>query len=164
MAFKRSLSEEDLTCPVCFDIFVDPVILSCSHTLCKACMQTLCIKQSNQCPICRRKSLTNPSSSNLALKNLCEGYIQERDFEASELCSTHREKLKLFCQEDRVPMCLVCWTSRDHKQHECCPIEEAASDYRVRHNYTQMVPTFKMSTYYSVKLTVHRVFVVICTV
>ncbi|XP_062395049.1 E3 ubiquitin-protein ligase TRIM35-like [Sardina pilchardus] len=135
MAYKRSLSEEDLTCPVCCDIFVDPVILSCSHTICKVCIDTFwSVKPSKQCPICRRRSLMNTLPSNLALKNLCESFVQERDFEASvtseEMCIAHSEEIKFFCLEDREPICVVCKTSRKHKQHKCCPTEEAASGYR----------------------------------
>ncbi|XP_076135952.1 E3 ubiquitin-protein ligase TRIM35-like [Alosa pseudoharengus] len=135
MAYKRSLSEEDLTCPVCCDIFMDPVILSCSHTICKACIDTFwTVKPSKQCPICRGRSLMNPPPSNLALKNLCESFVQERASEASlaseELCMAHSERIKLFCLEDREPICLVCWTSTKHRRHKCCPTEEAASDYR----------------------------------
>ncbi len=33
-----SLSE-DFSCPVCNEIFKDPVVLSCSHSVCKECLQ-----------------------------------------------------------------------------------------------------------------------------
>uniref|UniRef100_A0A3B3VZZ9 Uncharacterized protein n=1 Tax=Poecilia latipinna TaxID=48699 RepID=A0A3B3VZZ9_9TELE len=31
--------EEDLCCPVCKEVFVDPVVLSCSHSFCKECLK-----------------------------------------------------------------------------------------------------------------------------
>ncbi|XDV36790.1 hypothetical protein PO909_006512 [Leuciscus waleckii] len=34
-----SKSVEELSCPVCCDIFKTPVILSCSHSICKECLQ-----------------------------------------------------------------------------------------------------------------------------
>ncbi|XP_030641313.1 tripartite motif-containing protein 35-like [Chanos chanos] len=132
MASKEK-SEEDLTCPVCCDIYTDPVILSCSHSICRACLQQLWKTKGNQeCPVCRRKSSKTMPPSNLALRNLCETFLQERSQKISagseEFCTLHNEKLKLFCLEDKQLLCLVCQTSRRHKNHECCPIEEAAED------------------------------------
>ncbi|KAJ8372175.1 hypothetical protein AAFF_G00293920 [Aldrovandia affinis] len=39
MAGRFSLLEEELSCPVCTEIFTDPVVLKCSHSFCKACLQ-----------------------------------------------------------------------------------------------------------------------------
>ncbi|KAL0969401.1 hypothetical protein UPYG_G00226970 [Umbra pygmaea] len=44
------------------------------------------------------------------------------------ICSLHKEKLKLFCQEDKQPVCFVCQTSRKHSNHKFCPVDEAALD------------------------------------
>uniref|UniRef100_A0A8C4DB23 Uncharacterized protein n=1 Tax=Dicentrarchus labrax TaxID=13489 RepID=A0A8C4DB23_DICLA len=32
--------EEDLCCPVCHEVFRDPVVLSCSHSFCKDCLKS----------------------------------------------------------------------------------------------------------------------------
>ncbi|XP_030640644.1 tripartite motif-containing protein 35-like [Chanos chanos] len=131
MASQLSLSEEDFSCPVCCDVFKDPVILSCSHSVCKACLQQFWKnKGSKECPICRRKSSKEKPLSNLALKHLCEASVKERSqrssAESEEFCSLHSEKLKLFCLEDKQPVCLVCQTSEKHKKHTFCPVDEAA--------------------------------------
>uniref|UniRef100_A0A4W5L7P0 Tripartite motif containing 35-12 n=1 Tax=Hucho hucho TaxID=62062 RepID=A0A4W5L7P0_9TELE len=133
MASRSSLLEEDLSCPVCCDIFKDPVLLSCSHSFCKACLQECWKgKETQECPVCRRSSKHEPPC-NLVLKNLCEA-LQERCQRASAgsevLCSLHSEKLKLFCLDDKQPVCFVCQTSRKHKKHTFCPIDEAAQDYK----------------------------------
>ncbi|KAL0967007.1 hypothetical protein UPYG_G00303330 [Umbra pygmaea] len=46
------------------------------------------------------------------------------------LCSLHGEKLKLFCQEDKQPVCVVCRDSRKHKDHDFKPIDEAAQGHK----------------------------------
>ncbi|XP_030641265.1 zinc-binding protein A33-like [Chanos chanos] len=135
MASKAVISVEDLTCPVCCDIFRDPVVLSCSHSLCKDCLQQFWYKKGSQeCPVCRRRSSKSEPARNLALKNLCETFSQERSQRSSsgseEFCSLHSEKLKLFCLEDKQPVCVVCQTSKKHKNHELCPVDEAAHDSR----------------------------------
>ncbi|XP_030642193.1 tripartite motif-containing protein 35-like isoform X2 [Chanos chanos] len=135
MASKLLMSEEDFSCPVCCDIFRDPVLLSCSHSVCKVCLQQFWEKQdSKNCPVCRRRSSKDSPPINLALKNLCETFVQERSqrtsAESEELCSQHREKLKLFCVDDKQLVCLVCRDSRRHTNHKFCPIDEAALDRR----------------------------------
>ena len=46
------------------------------------------------------------------------------------LCERHREVLKLFCEEDQVPICLVCRESHAHRLHAAVPIEEAVEEQK----------------------------------
>ncbi|XP_034724907.1 LOW QUALITY PROTEIN: nuclear factor 7, brain-like [Etheostoma cragini] len=126
-----SRSEEDLCCPVCHDVFRDPVLLSCSHSFCKDCLQSWWReKQARECPVCKRRSSMDPPC-NLALKNLCEAFLLERDQRASEaLCSLHSEKLKLFCLDHQQPVCVICRDSETHSNHRIRPVDEAARQHR----------------------------------
>ncbi|XP_059184863.1 nuclear factor 7, ovary-like [Centropristis striata] len=127
-----SRSEEDLTCPVCYEIFKDPVVLSCSHSFCKRCVKNWWKeKMIHECPVCKEIHLLCDTPRNLALKNLCEAFLLERDQRASEpLCSLHSEKLKLFCLDHQQPVCLVCRDSKTHNNHRFSPINEAAQDHK----------------------------------
>ncbi len=116
---KMDSSLEELYCPVCFETFKAPVILSCSHSVCKECLQQFWkIKKTQECPVCRRRSSRDDPPCNLVLKNLCESILKERyetprDLSGNEeVCSLHGEKLKLFCLEDKEPACVVCFTSQ----------------------------------------------------
>ncbi|KAM4583346.1 zinc-binding protein A33-like [Fundulus diaphanus] len=124
--------EEDLCCPVCQDIFQDPVLLSCSHSFCKECLKNWWReKAAQECPVCREISLRANPPCNLVLKNLCETFLQQRDQRASEdLCSLHSEKLKLFCLDHQQPVCLVCRDSEKHTKHRFRPIDEAAQQHK----------------------------------
>ncbi|KAI4817070.1 hypothetical protein KUCAC02_009357 [Chaenocephalus aceratus] len=124
--------EEDLCCPVCQEVFRDPVILSCCHSFCKACLQTWWDgKEVKECPVCKSKHSKDVLPPNFALKNLCETFLLERDQRSPEaLCSLHSEKLKLFCLDHQQPVCLVCRDSKTHKNHRITPIDEAAQDLR----------------------------------
>uniref|UniRef100_A0A671RR89 Uncharacterized protein n=1 Tax=Sinocyclocheilus anshuiensis TaxID=1608454 RepID=A0A671RR89_9TELE len=129
-----SLSEDDFSCPVCIEIFKAPVVLSCSHSVCKECLQQFWrTKETQECPVCRRLSRHEPPL-NLVLQNLCESFLKERKESRSsgseELCSSHSEKLKLFCLEDKQPVCLVCFTSQQHDNHKFRPISEVVSSYK----------------------------------
>uniref|UniRef100_A0A3P9CLL5 B box-type domain-containing protein n=1 Tax=Maylandia zebra TaxID=106582 RepID=A0A3P9CLL5_9CICH len=103
-------AEEDFLCPVCHEVFTDPVVLSCSHSFCKDCLQ--------KCDPPR----------NLALKNLCEAFLAERGSES--LCSLHSEKFKIFCLDHQQPICVICRDSKMHSNHRFRPIDEAAQDLK----------------------------------
>ncbi|XP_039464750.1 nuclear factor 7, ovary-like [Oreochromis aureus] len=123
-----SRSEEDLCCPVCREVFRDPVILSCSHSFCKDCLKRWWKERTtHECPVCKKRSSKDPPF-NLALKNLCESFLQERASEA--LCSLHSEKLKLFCLDHQQPVCVVCRDSEKHTKHRFRPINEAAQQHK----------------------------------
>nr|XP_033505439.1 nuclear factor 7, ovary-like [Epinephelus lanceolatus] len=124
--------EDDLCCPVCCDMFKDPVILSCSHSFCKDCLQNWWTeKPARECPVCKRRHSNVLLLPNFALKKLCESFLQERDQRASEaLCSLHSEKLKLFCLDHQQPVCLVCRDSEKHTNHRFRPVDEAARQHK----------------------------------
>ncbi|XP_062390933.1 zinc-binding protein A33-like isoform X1 [Sardina pilchardus] len=122
--------EEEISCPVCTEIFKDPVIMTCTHSICKDCLQQFWkTKGSKECPVCRRKSSKDFPVPNLVLKNLCEAYLQERDH-TLVLCKGHKRKLELFCQDDQQLVCLVCRDSKLHKTHNFSPAGEAASEMK----------------------------------
>ncbi|XP_069392548.1 nuclear factor 7, brain-like [Paralichthys olivaceus] len=124
--------EEDLCCPVCHDVFRDPVLLSCSHSFCKDCVKSWWKdKEVKDCPLCKRRFSMDRPPLNLALKNLCETFSQERDQSSSHaLCSLHSEKLRLFCLDHQQPVCVVCRDSEKHTDHRFRPIDEAAQQHK----------------------------------
>uniref|UniRef100_A0AAR2JUC4 Uncharacterized protein n=1 Tax=Pygocentrus nattereri TaxID=42514 RepID=A0AAR2JUC4_PYGNA len=135
MSTRNPLSEEQLSCPVCCDIFRDPVVLSCSHSMCKTCLQQFWeTKGSRECPVCRRRSSKQYPPCNLVLKNLCEAFLESRSQRSSAgsegLCVLHNEKLKLFCLDDQQPVCLVCQTSKEHRNHKFCPVDEVVTEFK----------------------------------
>ncbi|XP_076119160.1 zinc-binding protein A33-like [Alosa pseudoharengus] len=124
--------EEELSCPVCTEIYKDPVILTCTHSVCKVCLKQFWdTKGSRECPVCRNTSLKDSPLPNLALKNLCEAYLQERGHkDIGLLCKDHKQKVELFCQDDKQLVCLVCLCSKLHKNHNFSPTVEAASEMK----------------------------------
>ncbi|CAK6963122.1 putative E3 ubiquitin-protein ligase TRIM39-like [Scomber scombrus] len=142
-----SMLEEELSCSVCCEIFKDPVVLKCSHSFCRACLQQFWNKKKarRECPICRRKcSLTEPTVS-LALKNVADTFLREQERKTAAAgsggtgeqdgvvevnCVTHGEVLKLFCLDDFEILCCVCHTSKKHQGHRVCPLEEGAQDLK----------------------------------
>ncbi|XP_066564207.1 E3 ubiquitin-protein ligase TRIM39 [Amia ocellicauda] len=156
MAARHFHMEEALSCPVCCDIFKDPVVLKCSHSFCIACLEKYWeTKLFRECPVCRTSlSMDNPIV-NRALKDLCESFLKEQSERTpsgcAALCSLHGEHLKLFCFKDEEPICLVCQTSKIHDNHKLCPTEEAVLDCKEELKTALKSLQKKLEAYYRVK-------------
>ncbi|XP_026855094.1 zinc-binding protein A33-like isoform X2 [Electrophorus electricus] len=162
MACEISALEElhtELTCPICLDMFNEPVILECGHHFCRSCIRQCWeakSEESTSCPKCRKRC-TRSLRPNSLLCNVVQSVRRARAKDArpkerapkmppdnaklssvtashaepvSNLCTDHEEKLKLFCEDDQVAICLVCGLSRDHKTHNVIPINEAYDNYK----------------------------------
>lgn len=133
MESKRPDLEDDLSCPVCQEIFKNPVMLTCSHSVCSDCLKIFWeAKEASECPVCRKRAANETPLLNLALKNVCEAFRQERNKGVS-LCSQHQQKLELLCIEDKVPVCLVCRDSKEHRYHNFKSVSEVAAGLRVKY-------------------------------
>uniref|UniRef100_A0A1A7W887 Zinc-binding protein A33-like n=1 Tax=Iconisemion striatum TaxID=60296 RepID=A0A1A7W887_9TELE len=173
MADANALEElqSELTCPVCLELFRDPVILECGHHFCQVCIIQCWEAKSDEtssCPKCR-KSCARKLRPNSLLCNVVDSVRRARTMDAAagtlgwdheiapdaleeretgssmssetsstghwphvmvDMCEEHEEKLKLYCEDDQLPICLVCGMSRDHKTHNVIPITEAFENYR----------------------------------
>uniref|UniRef100_A0A4W3GX79 RING-type E3 ubiquitin transferase n=1 Tax=Callorhinchus milii TaxID=7868 RepID=A0A4W3GX79_CALMI len=105
-----SLTEE-LICPVCLELFTDPVILDCSHSFCRSCI-TQCWEKPgpSSCPVCQETLPERNLRTNRALGNLSE---------------------KLFCETDKKVICHICRDAQEHRDHSFLPIDEAVEIYKV---------------------------------
>ncbi|KAI2653551.1 Zinc-binding protein A33 [Labeo rohita] len=132
MAEESLFTVEDLQCPVCCEIFDVPVILGCKHSFCKTCILRHWDRMgTRQCPLCRRTERSSRPAINLSLKLATDVFKQKPEqfmVKSVERCSIHNEELKLFCRKDAELICVACTSSRSHKNHEYCPITEAASE------------------------------------
>lgn len=66
------LKRSDCLCPVCLDIFLEPVTLPCMHTFCKPCFLETVDKSNMCCPLCRKRVSTwaRLNSRNKTLVNM----------------------------------------------------------------------------------------------
>uniref|UniRef100_A0ABM5FHH1 RING-type E3 ubiquitin transferase n=1 Tax=Pogona vitticeps TaxID=103695 RepID=A0ABM5FHH1_9SAUR len=130
----KGLCEEAL-CSICLEYFKDPVTIECGHNFCRACL-TQCWEgtegEEASCPQCRAKVRRN-LIPNRQLANLVEQLShleEEKAKESKRLCKEHQEPLKLFCQDDKTLICVICDRSKEHRDHQVVPVEEAAQEYQ----------------------------------
>ncbi|XP_064176655.1 zinc-binding protein A33-like [Anguilla rostrata] len=136
MEAKALIPEDELCCSVCCDIFKEPVVLLCSHSFCRVCLKQYWEEKSfRECPICRRKASMDDPPVNLVLRNIVESYLKQKTErhttdQSDARCSLHGEKLLFFCEHDKEPLCVVCQTSKKHRNHPVCPVEEAVLELK----------------------------------
>uniref|UniRef100_A0A8C7Y6Q2 RING-type domain-containing protein n=1 Tax=Oryzias sinensis TaxID=183150 RepID=A0A8C7Y6Q2_9TELE len=87
MAEANALEElhTELTCPVCLELFHDPVILECGHHFCKVCIVQCWEAKADDfsnCPKCR-KSCTRKLRPNSLLCNVVESVRRARAKDAA---------------------------------------------------------------------------------
>ncbi|XP_042306772.1 zinc finger protein RFP-like isoform X2 [Sceloporus undulatus] len=127
---------EEATCSICLDFFTEPVTIDCGHNFCQACLKNYWVATEASCPQCREKVQYTQLRPNRQLANVVaiakklrnEGEKRAKRNEGA--CEKHQEPLKLFCKEDQTLICVVCDRSKEHRNHEAVPAEEAAQEYR----------------------------------
>lgn len=128
--------QEELICPICLEYFQDPVSIECGHNFCRGCLRHSAEQGGGcfPCPECRQPSSLTALRPNWALARLAERARRQHRPRAREtcgLCDRHGEPLRLFCEDDQRPVCLVCRESLEHQDHSMAPVDEAFESYRV---------------------------------
>ena len=119
--------EQQLTCAVCLDIYINPRILPCHHSFCLHCLEALSVIPQGifrgiTCPTCRTSTeLLQPAEFpvDFKLNSLKEIYsIMKSDHQQN--CSKHDDSLKVFCETCQELICTIA----DHKNHDCAFIKD----------------------------------------
>ncbi|XP_066474057.1 zinc finger protein RFP-like [Tiliqua scincoides] len=130
--------QDEATCSICLDYFQDPVmIVDCGHNFCRACI-TKYRKGSNMnisCPQCRMRFSWQNLKPNRHLGNIVEA-AKQISFQLSSprkrICTEHKKALNLFCEKDKILICVDCGRMKAHQGHRVVSTKEAAADYKVK--------------------------------
>nr|XP_056701044.1 zinc finger protein RFP-like [Euleptes europaea] len=138
---------EETTCSICLEYFKDPVIIDCGHIYCHACLTEYCGKFGTDasCPQCRetvQQKSFRPNRQLASIVELAKKFSLQLPSEIQsssriggaeapgQVCARHQEPLKLFCEDDQAPICVVCDKSKEHRGHKVIPKEEAFEEYK----------------------------------
>ncbi|XP_043942281.1 nuclear factor 7, brain-like [Protopterus annectens] len=125
----RNQAVHYLICTICQELFHSPVAtLECGHNYCKSCIDRAWQEENvPRCPVCRQEFPSKKYAINTALGNLAKG---AREAEAIPRCEDHGEKLRLFCKEDNIPVCVICRDSPTHAGHSFLPVGDVAKTFK----------------------------------
>ncbi|XP_062978471.1 tripartite motif-containing protein 10-like [Elgaria multicarinata webbii] len=126
--------EQEAKCSICQEYLRDLVTVDCGHNYCQGCITTHCktceeLELDLTCPVCRTPIQRGNFRPNWQLANLVEK-LQQLNIERESLCVIHKEKLHLFCREDKELICWKCKSSTKHRSHTVLLKEEATQEYK----------------------------------
>eukprot|EP00057_Strongylocentrotus_purpuratus_P018209 XP_011672683.1 PREDICTED: E3 ubiquitin-protein ligase TRIM17-like [Strongylocentrotus purpuratus] len=132
---------KNLECPVCLSFFKDPMILACSHTFCKGCLESLMVSHWNigvmLCPTCRGETWVpfgdvGKLQANIRLRSLVEdvetqGQVCYNSNQEDKSLQRKWNKCKKHSSYDEECFCLNC------NKYVCC---KCAISEHVRNAHT----------------------------
>lgn len=134
MAWQVSVPElEDrLQCPICLEVFKEPMMLQCGHSYCKGCLVSMSrhLDSELRCPVCRQEVDSSSSPPNVSLARVIEALQLPGDTEP-KVCEHHRNPLSLFCERDQELICGLCGLLGSHQHHRVTPVSTVYSRMKV---------------------------------
>ena len=118
MAAKNvKMATDNLSCPVCYQLFKNPEDLPRHHSYCKQCLEKMQVQSKIICPECRKEAIVPPGGvkdldNNFFINHLVDEFILKRkvEGEAEVKCDEcHGEDpVVAFCPDCTMFLCHVC--------------------------------------------------------
>ncbi|XP_060790564.1 zinc-binding protein A33-like [Neoarius graeffei] len=133
------LSEEQLLCSICLDVFTDPLTTPCGHNFCKSCL-TQCWEKNQHChcPLCEEKFTKKPELKiNTTLREVADLFKKKSGSDKPEVlcdaCTGEKLKALKSCLGCRAPLCRSHLEPHNHvpsfKEHKLINPVENLEDY-----------------------------------
>ncbi|XP_062849728.1 nuclear factor 7, ovary-like [Trichomycterus rosablanca] len=142
------LSEDQLQCSICLDVFTDPVTTSCGHNFCMICIKECWDTSLHcQCPVCKEKFPRRPELRvNTFISGLAAQFRKPVQVKSSSTAGEPTKSLVFcdFCSEKKreaLKSCLICmasyckthlephWNVSSFKKHKLIDPVENLEDY-----------------------------------
>ena len=124
------MATDNLSCPVCYQLFKKPKYLPCHHSYCEQCLEKMQVQSKIICPECRKEAIVPPGGvkgldNNFFINRLVDEFILKRkvEGEAEVKCDEcgGEDPVVAFCPDCTLFLCHVCnehhkrsFKSRDH--------------------------------------------------
>ena len=141
----NQMLENEVTCPLCLDIFKEPKKLPCDHVYCKECLRGLALIRLNEtisCPECRTPTQVpgndvNNFPTDFRVNSLLEVFqqapvqVETADpLNGTEMCQVHpAQPLAIYCETCKKQLCQDC-VKEEHASHEWNYFEKMVPKYR----------------------------------
>ncbi|XP_040293435.1 nuclear factor 7, brain-like [Bufo bufo] len=131
--------KEELTCPICLNLFTDPATLKCGHNYCQECIEAVLDTQERSaaftCPQCRTEFQERPVlQRNTTLCNIAEHVLSQEEQEEGEVFCTYCVHTPVLATKT----CLLCEAS-------LCDLHLTVHSKSPEHALIQPTKSFKNS-------------------
>ncbi|XP_062859481.1 E3 ubiquitin-protein ligase TRIM39-like [Trichomycterus rosablanca] len=105
------LSEDQLQCSICPDVFTDPVTTPCGHNFCRSCLTQYWDKSPQcYCPLCKEKFTKRPELKiNTTLREVSDHFKKKSQVDKPEVlcdvCTGEKQKALRSCLDCGVTFC-----------------------------------------------------------
>ena len=124
MAAEVKRATENLTCPVCCQLFMNPKYLPCYHFYCEECLEKLQKQSRITCPECRQET-TLPAGgvkklpNNFLINRLKDDLVLNRKDEETVTCDNcNDDETSAYCPNCNLFLCTACYDK--HKETNAC--------------------------------------------
>ncbi|XP_054436545.1 E3 ubiquitin-protein ligase TRIM22-like [Pteronotus mesoamericanus] len=139
MDFSSQVSIQEVTCPICQELFTEPMSLDCGHSFCAACITENSKSGSPVgleccCPVCQSRYQPWKLLFNWELADTVEKFREvngsPHQQRRRDLCEHHGEDYCIFCKDDGKPICRLC--VQEHQGHQMSLIAEVVKECQER--------------------------------
>ena len=134
------MTTDNLSCPVCYQLFKKPKYLPCHHSYCEHCLEKMEVQSKIICPECRKEAIVPPGGvkdldNNFFINRLVDEFILKRkvEGEAEVKCDecSGEDPVVIFCPDCTMFLCHVCNEYHKHsiesRGHAIVPLTELRS-------------------------------------
>ena len=123
-AHEVKRATENLTCPICCQLYRNPKYLPCYHFYCEECLEKIHKQSRITCPECRKET-TVPSGgvkelpNNFLINRLKDDLVLKRRDEEKVMCDEcNNDETMAYCPNCNLFLCQACYG--DHKETNAC--------------------------------------------
>ena len=139
-AVEVKYAQNNLTCPVCYQLFKNPKYLPCYHSYCEGCLEKMQVQSKIICPECRKEAKVPAGGvkelpNNFFINRLVDDLILKKkvDGEQEVKCDEcDNDPVVSFCPDCNFFFCIACndhhTRSKLYRGHAIVPLTELKSN------------------------------------
>lgn len=111
---------DNLQCAICNDTVNDArLCANCSEIFCQKCIKNWLTSSAGVCPNCQSSVQYESLVRGYSIDKISKSTNQLISTLANRICDKHKsQQLCLFCYSCEAHVCVECWFSNDHQEHQ----------------------------------------------